>query len=106
MDWESGFGAVGNGIVQEVEDEFGANKVMALAASSLVQPLDRPWSEKKSGAEQSGTAPPPGPLPQNRLAQTFNVANSIKLQRGRGLTHSLRARSELLGKLICKEHAC
>ena len=41
MDWESGFGAVGHGIVQEVEDEFGANKVMALAASSLVQPLDK-----------------------------------------------------------------
>ena len=41
MDWESGFGAVGHGIVQEVEDEFGTDKVMALAASSLVQPLDK-----------------------------------------------------------------
>ena len=41
MDWESGFGAVGHGIVQEVEDEFGTNKVMVLAASSLVQPLDK-----------------------------------------------------------------
>ena len=51
MDWESGFGAVGHGIVQEVEDEFGTDKVMALAASSLVQPLDK---VKERGGEREG----------------------------------------------------
>ena len=52
MDWESGFGAVGNGIVEEVEDEFGANKVMALAASSLVQPLDKVREGEREGKDE------------------------------------------------------
>ena len=52
MDWESGFGAIGHGIVQEVEDEFGTNKVMVLAASSLVQPLDKVREREGGGMER------------------------------------------------------
>lgn len=55
VDWESGFGAVGHEIVQEVEDEFGANKVMALAASSLVQHLDKVREGEREGWRERGT---------------------------------------------------
>lgn len=51
VDWDSGFGAVASALAQEVEDEFGAKGVMALAATPLAHKVGSVGNGGEGGEE-------------------------------------------------------